>query len=167
MADGHVDVDEIHKEALDRPTVTPNTTYQVHGEPLAVDRAGHVYMQDDADVIVYRSGGLAGLSASARHAGIGRVAVAPSPDGRSFLVFGDSRVKLYDIAGKLTWEMPVPFATSATWIGDQPVVAGQNGIVKLDRKTGAFGTRACGWSFGLSAADLDPVPEMDSVCDAE
>ena len=168
-------ISEIRRDGTFASGFAPAETYQIFGNLLGVDRAGHVYVGEGDQVSVYTSsppGVIHKEGPQATRIGRfdvhgGRSVIRPNHDGTAILVLGDNRARMLDVTGKERWMLAVPTALDLGWIDDVPCAVFLGGIAKLDPITGKLGARSCGWGFGLSPVELPAPNEGPSVCDEE
>jgi hypothetical protein len=160
-------VDEFATSDLtyDHP-VAPRHSYEVFGDPVAVDRAGHVFVADGDTIAGYTSGEHDNATRVAQWKQLGRAVVRPSPDATQLLVLGDNRLRMLDAHGAQQWMIPAATAIDIAWVDGEPFARFAAGLAKLDLATGALLERACGWSFGLSPQRFEVGGDSQSVCDA-
>jgi hypothetical protein len=158
----HVEIAEIYGDDLKvGAPIQPRQRYRVDGYAAGVDRRARVYVVDHGALVVYEHG-----LEVARIADVGELRVVAQPKGDYIALYGDQRIRLYDIHGRLRWQIAAPLAQRITWLDDELVVDFAGGIGKIDAATGALNKRVCGWSFGLSALSSNDVLAGDSICDA-
>ncbi len=153
---GRIEVEEFRADDL-----RPSRTYHTVDPVRAIDRAGRAYASDDDALVIDNA-----AAARATITGARATSVAPSPDARYAAVLVDHQVRLYDVAGKLQWQVAAPEAERVGWVDGAPYVRFAGSIVRLDLATGAFAERSCGWRFELTS--LPPADGVGgpSVCDA-
>jgi hypothetical protein len=157
-----VEIAEIHGDDLKvGAPIRPRQHYWVDGYAAGVDQRARVYVVDLAALVVYEHG-----KEVARILEVGDLRVVAQPKGDYIALYGDQRIRLYDIHGGMLWQIAAPLAQRITWLGDELVVDFAGGIGKIDAATGALNKRVCGWSFGLSALSSNGDLSGDSICDA-
>jgi hypothetical protein len=157
-----VDIEEIHGDNLEvgAPIDAVRAT-RVMGVGVHVDRAGNAYVYNQGTLVVYR----AGLEVR-RIENVGSAGVAPHPSGTYVAAYGDQRIRMYDAAGTVRWEIAAPLAQRIEWLGGDLVVDFAGGLGKIDAATGALIQRSCGWTFGYYALSTNDVSAGESICDA-
>ncbi|HEY5950335.1 MAG TPA: hypothetical protein VIV40_32800 [Kofleriaceae bacterium] len=162
--EGHkLEINEFHGDDLKiGSAIRPRRHYFVEGFAVGVDRIGHVYVIDHGDLVIYSHG-----SETSRIHDVGDLRVSAQPSGSYIALFGDSRIRMYDVKGTPLWAIAAPLAQQITWLDDELLVDYAGGLGKIDAATGALNKKVCGWSFGLSALSRNDVLAGDSICDAQ
>lgn len=136
----------------------------VTGEFRAFDRSGRIYTTSSEvpfDVTGYRRG-----AAELVLPGAGEHQTIPAPDGRSVAVVEPLVISLYDEHGMLRWATPVWHPTQVAWSNNQLVAQLPGAFVRLDRATGTYARRQCGWDFGSwPAPNTKLLGDDELVCD--
>ncbi|HEX2688933.1 MAG TPA: hypothetical protein VHN14_20060 [Kofleriaceae bacterium] len=147
-------------------TIQPRTTYRVHGELRAVDRAGRLYLHgdDDHDDVVVHTRGAAGV----RLPGVAELTLHPNRDGSRIAAFQTPRIVMLTGTGKVDWDTAQWNSAGIDWTATgELLVQFPSAVATLDLETGAPAGRRCGWGFGVS----DQVTELGrsgpSICDVE
>jgi hypothetical protein len=160
-------VDEFHGDDVKRGAdLKAHHSYEVFGDPVAVDRAGRVWVADGDTITAYIGGEYDKATAVVHFTQLGRAVVRPSPDATQVLVLGDNRIRLLDLEAKQRWLIPAATAIDVGWVDGEPFARFAAGLAKLDPTTGTLLDRVCGWSFGLSPTAFDTTGDNQSVCDA-
>jgi hypothetical protein len=130
----------------------------------AVDRAGRIYVREDADTIVVHGGDapvrIAGLAATWK--------LRPSPNGSQIAALGRSRLMLLDERGQIVWSIGFPGITDATWTPEGELIALANDVAKIDTADGRVIAAQCGWGFGLRSTVPEPADfpsTTETLCD--
>ncbi len=158
-----VTIGELHGDDLHGPTIRVRRTYSVQGQLRSVDRSGRVYMQGAAatDVVVHARG-----TQFARLAGLGGMALRPSPDARHVTAFRDQKVRLLTVEGGVVWDVALWGSADIDWTsGGELIARFPAGLARLDRATGTLRERQCGWSFGIADKPFDVGGDLPMVCD--
>jgi hypothetical protein len=134
-------------------TARPTKAIDVAGTVLAVDPAGHVYVDQTAtphDVLVFGPSGE--LVATLPQQDPNTQQLWPSPRGTLVAMRTAAGLSMYGLDGKRKWVIRVRPYSNAIWTDDDTLVLqGPAGIGRLDAATGAMTATTCGWQFGLSA----------------
>lgn len=150
---GHYHVVEVGRD------LAVQTSYEVDGHVVHVDRAGRVYVATGSSVQVYAANKrVAELPTTA-------VTVATDPEATHAVVIGGDRITMFDGAVR-RWSVPAQTAISAVW-DHGPVIRYASGLARLDLRTGRVRERGCGWVFELRVSPPELTGATESVCDAE
>jgi hypothetical protein len=156
---GSVEIRALRDVAAELPAPTTVT-----GTLEAVDRAGRVYVREDADTIVVHGG-----AEALRFTDISTAwKLRPSPRGNQVAAFGKSRLMLLDDHGRTVWSIGFPSISDVAWTTDGELIALANDIAKIDIADGRVIAAQCGWGFALR--DARPEPQefpstSETLCD--
>lgn len=130
----------------------------------AIDRAGRIYLREDADTIAVHAGARQPL----RIPGMTGWSVRPSPAGTRLAAFAKGRLVMLDDGGRSVWSLGLPGIADVAWDpgGELIVLAGD--LAKLDAATGRVTAAQCGWGFALRGSRPEPaeVPSTSAtLCD--
>jgi hypothetical protein len=143
-------------------------TMTIEGAYAGASAAGHVFMWRVAsgqvagqlELAVYLDGKPIGTMPTD-----GPVSLWPDPTGARVAQVGANAVGLYQVDGKLLWQVPLAGTQEAVWLADGGLaITSAGGIARLDPASGAILAARCGWQFGLSSKQHPTTSRIEPLC---
>jgi hypothetical protein len=142
----------------------PSAPRTLTGKLEAIDRAGRIYLREDADTVVIDRAGQDPL----RVTGMQGWSLRPGPNGSQLAAFARNRLSLLDASGATVWTVGFPGISDVAWTPDGGLVALAGDLARIDVATGHVIAAQCGWAFALRGEhpEIEDFPSTsETLCD--